>query len=200
MKFGVSVSGTPSADAAAVEESLRQPETFARLYDRYAADIHRYVTRRLGAEAADDVTSETFLVAFRARKRFDASAASARPWLYGIAANLIGRRRRSEVRMLKAYARTGSDPVMESWAEHADSRVVAQGMQQELAGALAGLSAGDRHVLLLVAWADLSYQEVADALGIPLGTVRSRLNRARRKIRTALGAHPALATDATEVA
>lgn len=194
------MSGPPSADAAAVEESLQQPEAFAHLYDRYAADIHRYVTRRLGAEAADDVTSETFLVAFRTRRRFHASAASARPWLYGIAAKLIGRQRRSELRMLKAYTRTGWDPVMESWAEHADSRVVAQGMHRELAGALAGLSAGDRHVLLLVAWAEFSYQEVADALEIPLGTVRSRLNRARRKIRTALGADPALAIDAMEVA
>lgn len=179
---------------------MQQPEAFAHLYDRYAADIHHYVTRRLGSEVADDVTSETFLVAFRTRKRFDASAVSARPWLYGIAAKLIGRQRRSEVRMLKAYARTGCDPVAESWAEHVDSRVVAQGMQKELSGALAGLSAGDRHVLLLVAWADFSYQEVADALEIPLGTVRSRLNRARRKIRTALGADPALAIDAMEVA
>ncbi|MFJ9968446.1 RNA polymerase sigma factor [Streptomyces avermitilis] len=194
------MTGPPSSDAAAIGQSLQQPEVFAHLYDRYAADIHRYVTRRLGPEAADDVTSETFLVAFRTRKRFDASAVSARPWLYGIAAKLIGRQRRSEVRMLKAYARTGCDPVAESWAEHVDSRVVAQGMQQELSGALAGLSAGDRHVLLLVAWADFSYQEVADALEIPLGTVRSRLNRARRKIRTALGADPALTIDAMEVA
>ncbi|MFE4582932.1 RNA polymerase sigma factor [Streptomyces chartreusis] len=194
------MTGPPSSDAAAIGQSLQQPEVFAHLYDRYAADIHRYVTRRLGSEAADDVTSETFLVAFRTRKRFDASAASARPWLYGIAAKLIGRQRRSEVRMLKAYGRTGCDPVAESWAEHVDSRVVAQGMQQELSGALAELSAGDRHVLLLVAWADFSYQEVADALEIPVGTVRSRLNRARRKIRTALGADPALAIDAMEVA
>lgn len=194
------MSGPPSDDAAVVEQSLQQPELFARLYDQYANDIHRYATRRLGVEAADDVTSETFLVAFRTRKRFDASAASARPWLYGIAAKLIGQQRRSETRMLKAYARTGWDPVMESWAEQADSRVIAQGAQRELAGALAGLSAGDRHVLLLVAWADFTYQEVADALKIPLGTVRSRLNRARRKVRTALGADPTLAFDAMEVA
>ncbi|MFJ9752727.1 RNA polymerase sigma factor [Streptomyces chartreusis] len=194
------MTGPPSSDAAAIGQSFQQPEVFGYLYDRYAADIHRYVTRRLGPEAADDVTSETFLVAFRTRKRFEASAVSARPWLYGIAAKLIGRQRRSEVRMLKAYTRTGCDPVAESWAENVDSRVIAQGMQQELSGALAGLSAGDRHVLLLVAWADFSYQEVADALEIPLGTVRSRLNRARRKIRTALGADPALTIDAMEVA
>ncbi|MFE6814515.1 RNA polymerase sigma factor [Streptomyces sp. NPDC057675] len=194
------MTGPPSPDAAAIGESLQHPEAFAHLYDRYAADVHRYVTRRLGAQAADDVTSETFLVAFRTRDRFDSTAVSARPWFYGITAKLISRQRRSEVRMLRAYARTGCDPVAESWADHADSRVVAQGMQRELSGALARLSTGDRHVLLLVAWAEFSYQEVADALGIPLGTVRSRLNRARRKIRTALGADPALAVDASEVA
>ena len=93
------------------------------------------------------------------------------------------------------------DPVAaswsESWVEDTDSRIAAQG---PLAGALAALSAGDRHVLLLVAWADLGYQEVAEALGIPVGTVRSRLNRARRKVRTALGADPAFVSDAAEVA
>ncbi len=88
----------------------------------------------------------------------------------------------------------------ESWVDRADSRVVAQSAHAPLAGALAGLSAGDRHVLLLVAWADLSYPEVAEALGIPLGTVRSRLNRARRKVRSALGADPAFVVDASEVA
>jgi len=192
------VNGPPSDDGAIVEQSLQRPEQFGALYDRYAADIHRYAARRLGEGAADDVASETFLIAFRARRRFDASAASARPWLYGIAAKLIGRHRRSEVRALKALARTGRDPVSESWTERADDRVVAQSTQAPLAGALAALSSSDRHVLLLVAWADFSYQEVADALGIPLGTVRSRLNRARRKVRTALGADPTFSIDAME--
>lgn len=75
------------------------------------------------------------------------------------------------------------------------SRAAAQG---PLAGALAALPAGDRHVLLLVAWADLTYQEVAEALDIPVGTVRSRLNRARRKVRSVLGADPAFVNDAAE--
>ncbi|ROQ69861.1 sigma-70-like protein [Streptomyces sp. 840.1] len=76
-------------DAAVVSQSLEQPETFALLYDRYAADIHRYAARRLGEGAADDITADTFLIAFRARARFDTGRESARPWLYGIAANLI---------------------------------------------------------------------------------------------------------------
>lgn len=184
-------------DAEVVAQSLEQPELFARLFDRYAADIHRYAARRLGDGAADDITADTFLTAFRIRSRYDMARPNARPWLYGIAANLIGKQRRAEVRALKALARTGHDPVAASWVEDTESRVAAQG---PLAGALAALPAGDRHVLLLVAWADLTYQEVAEALNIPVGTVRSRLNRARRKVRTALGADPAFANEAAEVA
>ncbi|WP_328673245.1 RNA polymerase sigma factor [Streptomyces sp. NBC_00328] len=188
-------------DAETVVQSLEQPELFALLYDRYAPDIHRYAARRLGDSAADDITADTFLVAFRIRSRYDRTRANARPWLYGIAGNLIGKQRRAEVRALRALARTGCDPLAASgsefWIEDTDSRIAAQG---PLAGALAGLSAPDRHVLLLVAWAELTYQEVAEALGIPVGTVRSRLNRARRKVRTALGADPAFVIDAAEVA
>ncbi|MGW4869545.1 RNA polymerase sigma factor [Streptomyces chartreusis] len=184
-------------DADVVAGSLEQPELFARLYDRYAPDIHRYAARRLGETAADDITADTFLTAFRIRARYDRTRPSARPWLYGIAANLIGKHRRAEVRALRALARTGHDPVAASWVEDTDSRVAAQG---PLADALASLSAGDRHVLLLVAWADLTYQEVAEALDLPVGTVRSRLNRARRKVRTALGADPAFVSDTAEVA
>lgn len=184
-------------DADVVAGSLEQPELFARLYDRYAPDIHRYAARRLGETAADDITADTFLTAFRIRARYDRTRPSARPWLYGIAANLIGKQRRAEVRALRALARTGHDPVAASWVEDTDSRVAAQG---PLADALASLSAGDRHALLLVAWADLTYQEVAEALDLPVGTVRSRLNRARRKVRTALGADPAFVSDAAEVA
>ncbi|GAA3556839.1 MULTISPECIES: RNA polymerase sigma factor [Streptomyces] len=183
-------------DADVVAGSLEQPELFARLYDRYAPDIHRYAARRLGETAADDITADTFLTAFRIRARYDRTRPSARPWLYGIAANLIGKHRRAEVRALRALARTGHDPVAASWVEDTDSRVAAQG---PLADALASLSAGDRHVLLLVAWADLTYQEVAEALDLPVGTVRSRLNRARRKVRTALGADPAFVSDTAEV-
>lgn len=187
-------------DATVIFESRARPEVFAQLYDRHAADIHRYAARRLGDGVADDITADTFLTAFRQRHRFDTDRASARPWLYGIAANLIGKHRRTEVRALRALARTGVDPVAESWTDRVDSRVTAQAASGPLAAALAELAARDRHVLLLIAWADLSYQEAAEALAIPVGTVRSRLNRARRKVRTVLGADPTLVTDTPEVA
>ncbi len=176
-------------DATVIEQSWQEPEAFAELYDRHAGPILRYVTRRLGETAADDVVAETFLAAFRRRHRYDLARPDARPWLYGIAANLIGKHHRAEVRMLRTFARTGVDPVTEGHADRVDDRVSAAAVHRELAAALAALAAGDRDVLLLVAWADLSYDEVASALGIPIGTVRSRLNRARKKTRAALGGH-----------
>jgi RNA polymerase sigma-70 factor (ECF subfamily) len=178
-------------DATVIERSWHEPERFAELYDRHAAAIHRYVSRRLGDEMADDVVAETFLAAFRWRQRYDLGRADARPWLYGIAANMIGKHRRAEIRRLRTLARTGAsipDGFMDaSDADRMDSRVAAAAVQRDLVGALAGLPARDREVLLLIAWADLSYEEIAAALGIPLGTVRSRLHRARRKVREALG-------------
>lgn len=181
-------------DAAIIARSARDPEVFAALYDRHAAALHRYVTRRLGNGVTDDIVADTFLDAFRNRHRFDPAMGDARPWLYGIAANHIGKRARAEVRMLRAYARTGSDPVLAAsttstgtTAEVALSRVSSQVVQRELTAAVASLAPGDRDVLLMVAWADLSYPEVAAALSIPVGTVRSRLHRARARVRAALG-------------
>ncbi|MFI6105541.1 RNA polymerase sigma factor [Streptomyces sp. NPDC051310] len=190
---------TGGDDAGIIAASLTQPEVFGALFHRHAAGIHRYAARRLGEEAADDITAETFLAAFRARERYDLSRPHALPWLYGIAANLIGKQHRAEVRALRALARGGHDPVADSWTDRSDSRVTAQALHGPLAKALAGLSTADRHVLLLVAWADLSYLEVAEALSIPVGTVRSRLNRARRKVRAALGGEdPTLVYDLRE--
>jgi RNA polymerase sigma-70 factor (ECF subfamily) len=177
-------------DAALIERSWHDPEAFAGVYDRHAGPLHRYVARRLGTGAADDVVADTFLDAFRKRHRYDLTVPDARPWLYGIAANLIGKHSRAEVRMLRAYARTGADPVLAGTVNHADDadgRISSAAVRRDLAAALAALAGGDRDVLLMIAWADLSYAEVATALGIPVGTVRSRLHRARARIRAALG-------------
>jgi RNA polymerase sigma factor (sigma-70 family) len=191
---GPTPAGEPSGDAVMIERSRRYPEAFAGLYDRHARALHRYVARRLGDGAADDVVADTFLDAFRRRHAYDLAISDARPWLYGIAANLIGKHSRAEVRMLRAYARTGTDPVLtiravNGHADEADSRLSAHGVQRQLADAIAGLTPADREVLLLIAWADLSYTEVAAALRIPVGTVRSRLHRARTRVRQALGGH-----------
>lgn len=131
------------------------------------------------------MVGDTFLAAFRQRTRYDLTRIDARPWLYGIASNLIGRHRRDEVRAYRALARSGRDPVTDS-CEDVEARVVAEAAEPQLAAGLTRLPRRDRDVVLLIAWADLSYDQVAEALDIPLGTVRSRLNRARRKLREAL--------------
>ncbi|MET0132917.1 MAG: sigma-70 family RNA polymerase sigma factor [Kibdelosporangium sp.] len=166
----------------------REDETFEAVFDRHFRDVHGYVARRLGRDVADDVASETFLTAFRLSGRFDKSRGDRLAWLYGIATNLIRRHRRDEVRGYRAMARLDPAGVVASHDDRVVTRVSAQHLRGALAEALAGLSAGDRDVLLLTALAGLTYDQVAEALGISYGTVCSRLNRARRKVRAALGA------------
>jgi RNA polymerase sigma-70 factor (ECF subfamily) len=168
--------------------SLHDPERFGEVFDAHFAEIHGYAAKRLGPDAAADVASQTFLEAFRRRDRYDPSRAAVRTWLYGIATNLIAKHRRSEVRALRARERLGPGGTGgEGHADAVDARVSAQGLRGRLAGAIAALSAGERDVLLLVALAELSHEEVAAALDVPYGTVGSRLSRARKKVREALG-------------
>jgi len=174
-------------DAELIRRSWSEPERFAHLVDRHAARIHRYIAQRLGPDTADDLMAETFLVAFRRRNRYDLARSQALPWLYGIATNLVARHRAAEVKQYRLLERLGPREVAEEATDAIVDRVDAQGLSGPLAGALAGLSARLRNVLLLVAWADLSYEEVAEALDIPIGTVRSRLSRARARLRDALG-------------
>lgn len=173
-------------DATLIAQSRRSPERFAVLFDRHAPAIHRYVARRLGPDAIEDLVAETFLVAFQRREAYDTANADARPWLYGIATNLIRRRRREETRLFRAIARTRADPAAELMADQVTGRVAAGALRGRLACALARLPGSQRDVLLLVA-SGLSREETAVALGVPLGTVASRLARARRKVRAELG-------------
>jgi RNA polymerase sigma factor (sigma-70 family) len=176
-----------STDAAVIQLSRHEPEQFTVLFRRHAPYIQRYVVRRLGHDAADDIVAETFLLAFRQRGSYDLARADARPWLYGIATNLIGRHRRAETGLYRALARTGADPVTESFTDRVDDRVSASAASRRLAAGLARLPKELRDTLLLVAWGDLSYEETATALGVPVGTVRSRVSRARSKLRRSLG-------------
>jgi RNA polymerase sigma-70 factor (ECF subfamily) len=173
-------------DARLIERSRKEPDGFTGIYDRYFPVIHRYVASRLGPQTADDLAAETFLVAFRKRARFDPARGTVRPWLFGIATNLVAQHRRAETRRYQALARTGAEPATESHENRVVSWVTAEGLQPQLARALAALSRDQRDIVLLVALSDLSHEEVAQALSIPYGTVGSRLSRARRKLRAAL--------------
>ena len=192
----VTVMRPPGADADAIRASWQNADQFAALYDRYAEQLYRYAYQRVGAAAAEDVVAETFLHAFARRGSYDVERPDARPWLFGILTKVIGSHHRSEQAHLRALARSAPTPTVDGLADRVASRVAAAAVRRPLVAALAALPARDRDVLLLVAWGGLSYEEVAAALRIAPGTVASRLNRARRKVRAALGgANP---TDETE--
>jgi RNA polymerase sigma factor (sigma-70 family) len=175
-------------DASVIARSRQEPSLFAVIFDRHARHIHRYLVRRLGATAADDVLADTFLIAFGKRAKFDLSRPDARPWLYGIATNLVSRQWRAEGRELKLRLAAGPPAVDNGHADRVADRVSAQALGADLDRALATLRARERDVLLLIAAEGLGYQEVAEALGIPVGTVKSRLSRARTRVRAELGA------------
>lgn len=174
------------ADAEVVERSLREPEMFAALFDRHAPRIHRYIARRVGRDAADDLVAETFLAAFATRRRYDARTRDAGPWLYGIATNLVGQRHRDELRQFRIRQSAALDPDPVGHGDRVLTEVTARGLREPLNAALAGLAREERDVLILIAWELLSYDETARALGVPTGTVRSRLHRARTRLRAAL--------------
>jgi RNA polymerase sigma-70 factor (ECF subfamily) len=171
------------SDADVIAASLQDPATFAVIFDRHAGVIHRFLLRRVEPAEADGLLGEVFRIAFERRSTFDPSRTCARPWLYGIAANVAAKYHRSESRRLRATARLAAqrslavDP-----AERAVPAVDARADWAVVADALAALPSPERQALLLFAWEELSYIEIATALGVPVGTVRSRINRGRARL------------------
>jgi len=176
-----------SADNEVIERSTGQPGAFALLFDRHAPTIHRYAARRIGEHKAEDVMSETFLVAFERRNDYDLTVADARPWLLGIATRLILKHTRLEAQSWRGMVADLAADLAPDLIERAGARMDAERGVRRLAKALRKLTPDDRSTLLLYAWGDLDYAGVADALAVPVGTVRSRLNRARRQLRAAIG-------------
>lgn len=172
-------------DAAIVAESLRRPEAFAALFDRHFDRIHGYLSRRFGTQAAADAASETFLVAFRRRGSYDPARADALPWLFGIAVRVARSQRRAERRLLRAPALHDAPPDDAHAATHAR---LGAAEHDALRLALAGLRPQERDALTLFALADLTYEEIALALGTTPGTVASRISRARGRLSGELAA------------
>ena len=181
------VTDTQASDADLISRSLAEPEEFTAVFDRHCAEILRYVYARLGPELAEDVTAETFLAAFRSRGRYDAAWPDARPWLYGIAVRQIHRHRRVEARRLRLLRSALADGPAEDDSDRALERVAAQRLGPRLAAAVTALPRQDRELLLLVAWAELSYAEAAAALGTTASAVKARLHRIRVRMRQELG-------------
>jgi RNA polymerase sigma factor (sigma-70 family) len=175
-------------DAEVIASSITAPAVFGDLFDRHATTMFRYFVRRVGPDEADSLLGELFRVAFERRVTFDVNRAEARPWLYGIASNLLARQREREARRLQATARLLNTAVVSSdGLDEVDDRLDAERLWHDVATAIGDLPQGERDALLLFAWEGMSYDEIAVALDIPTGTVRSRLNRARRRLRELIG-------------
>jgi RNA polymerase sigma factor (sigma-70 family) len=167
------------------EQEVMDTDAFVAVFDAHFPALHGYLRRRLGEPLAEELAAETFARAFDARATYDPARATVLPWLHGIAANLISGHYRSEARRHRAYARAASQVEQTTPAATGD-RVDAHTAAAALSGAIADLRPEERDVLLLYAWADLSYEEIAAALNVPVGTVRSRLHRGRERLRAAL--------------
>jgi RNA polymerase sigma factor (sigma-70 family) len=171
-------------DAAAIVASLREPARFGAVFDRHASVLHRYLVRRLGPGDADSMVGEVFRIAFEKRVDYDPARPSARPWLYGIATNLLAKHRRREARRIQATARLAARrPPAADFTDRLSDSLDAADRWQHVAVAVTGLPQGERDALLLWVWEGLAYEEIAVALGVPVGTVRTRINRARRRLR-----------------
>jgi RNA polymerase sigma-70 factor (ECF subfamily) len=191
--------GSRESDAAVIADSIVSPARFSVLYERHLRAVAGYLARRVGSELTEDLTAEVFVRAFRGRSRFRADHETALPWLLGIASHLVADHRRAERRRLAALQRIASE------SAHAGQHEVGV-LGADLVGQLRRLPAADRDTLLLVVWGELSYEEAATALAVPVGTVRSRIARARRRLAAAIdnkandvsaGAPPAAANGET---
>jgi RNA polymerase sigma factor (sigma-70 family) len=174
------------SDAALVEMAAKgRGSAFSELMRRHGPAIHAYLLRRSSRDAADDLLSEVFLRAYAAVRHYDQRWADARPWLYGIARNVLREHWRRPGGAEDGWAHFAQLEADDPWPE-VDDRLDAAARHSSLHRALTVLAASDREVLLLVTWEGLTPAEAAVALGIPQGTARSRLYRARAVMRQLL--------------
>lgn len=174
-------------DAEVIAASIGAPARFGTVYDRHAGALFRFLVRRVGRDTADPLLGDVFRIAFERRASFDPAYASARPWLYGIATNVLAKHRRAEARRLRATAELAARRSPAAARDDASDEIAdaldAATLWPSVVDAIAALPDGERDALLLYVWEDQSYDEIATALDIPVGTVRSRLNRARARLR-----------------
>ena len=173
-----------SSDSEILRRAERSPHAFAEVFDRHAGAVESFLRRRLGADAAEDALSDTFLIAFRRRATFDHAWESARPWLLGIAARVAAKHRVAEARHWRAVEAAAGRGEMTTGGgiEEATGRLDAAAAIRALAPRIAALSRKERDTLLLHAWSGLTPEQIAQALNVPVGTVWSRLHRIRHKL------------------
>jgi RNA polymerase sigma-70 factor (ECF subfamily) len=185
------------ADLLAALRAEGQP-AFDVLFERYSDFVYNFAFRRTGSwSEAEDVVELVLLELWRQRDRVVLKHASLRPWICGVASNCIRRWVRSRDRQHRAFGRVVGGGPVEDPADAVASRLDDERRMRELLLALEALPGPQREVLMMFAWEELSYEEIAEALDLPIGTVRSRLSRARATLGTiggptedAWGAHP----------
>jgi RNA polymerase sigma factor (sigma-70 family) len=183
---------TPDRSAIATRQG------FSDVFDRHFPEIYGYLARRVGAGLGEELAQETFTRALTGRETYDPDRQGIRPWLFGIASNILRRHARDQHRQFAAYSRVELEPAIPEH-EAAIARADASAALPIMAEVLSGLDADQRDVLLLFAWGDLSYAEIAEALDTPIGTVRSRLSRARARMQSELAAHGISTTEEENV-
>jgi RNA polymerase sigma-70 factor (ECF subfamily) len=176
-----------TSDSDEIAASLVEPVRFGTIAERHFGAIYQYLARRVGRDVAQDLGAETFVVAFSARSRYDLSRTNARPWLFGIATNLIRRHRRTEFRMLNAYVRSVHPSRFDDQVDEISTHMEHIELLALVAKAFSKLDPEQRDALHLTAIEGLSYAEAAEALGVPVGTVHSRVARARVTLRDLAG-------------
>jgi RNA polymerase sigma factor (sigma-70 family) len=185
-------SASTGTDAAIISRSVVDPESFSLIVERHATRVFRYLTSRADRSTSEDLLADVFEVAFQARTRYDTRFENALPWLLGIATNVIRHHRRSELRHASMVRRmTQLHRSINEASEAVDAVATTAQLDDEMQcvrRALAGLNDRHRQVLVLSAGLGLSYEDIAQTLGIRIGTVRSRLSRARRRLRELLEA------------
>jgi RNA polymerase sigma factor (sigma-70 family) len=173
-------------DNALIERSVRgRPDAFVEVVRRHEVAVHGFLARRGGPQAADDLLGEVWLRAFAARGGYDSRHDDARPWLYGIARNVL----RAHWRTAREAGPGTAEEIADPWDEVVD-RLDSAAQVRAIVSAMRDLPREEREVLLLVAWEQLTPAQAAVALGVPPGTARSRLHRARAALRAVLaGTH-----------
>jgi RNA polymerase sigma-70 factor (ECF subfamily) len=168
-------------DVEILRTSINDPAAFEELFHRYFPALLGYARRRVGHDVGEEIAARTMVIAFERRGSFDPKYLSARPWLYGIASNLIRHHIRDERVHVDALGKLPIDPDLGDLVD-AD-RLDAELERPLLTRALMALEERDREAFLLFVLEDLSYDDIATALDIPVGTVRSRIHRARGQLR-----------------
>jgi RNA polymerase sigma-70 factor (ECF subfamily) len=166
---------------------LAPAERFEQLYLDSETKLFRYLARRVGPTLAEDLTAEAFAIAWQRFPDYDPGRAAFSTWVFGIALNLLRRHSRTELSQLGMYSRTGSDPALPLDESAIVDRLVADAFWPKVAAELADMDAMDRDVLTLYAWAGMSYSAIAETLDVPIGTVRSRISRARDRLVSRVG-------------